>query len=140
MARAYQVSDATTRIPAIPAAPSVAQAAAQRLVPGERVFHNPYRTAQRPQPVSAARHRIVGAEIAYDATGAGASFARDLEQRGRPQASPAPQAVQSTQAASADAALRKRQKLAAATCHGALGLFQDSRPDVRSLFTHGVRG
>ncbi len=24
--------------------------------------------------------------------------------------------------------------------NGALGLFQDSAPDVRSLFTHGVRG
>jgi hypothetical protein len=158
VARAYQLADATTRMPAIhaapnvaraapnaapnvvQAAPNVAQAAAQKLVPGERVFHNPYRTAQRPQPVSAAVTELWAPKSRTTQQEQARHIARDLEQRTRPQAAqpqiqaaqgvPTTQTVQAAQTAEAPAS----------SSHGALGLFQDTRPDVRSLFTHGVRG
>jgi hypothetical protein len=154
VARAYQVSDTTARFPAIQAAPdvvqatapnvvqaaapNVAQAAAQRLAPGERVFHNPYRTAQRPQPVNAAVSELWAPKSRTTQQEQARHIARDLEQRTRPQpAQPQiAQAVQATQTVQAAQTVEPSGN----TSHGALGLFQDTRPDVRSLFTHGVRG
>jgi hypothetical protein len=141
VARAYQVADAATRIPAIQAMPNVVQAAAQKAVPGERLFHNPYRTAQRPQPVNAAVTELWAPKMARTMQQEQARhIARDLEQRTRPQPpqpeQQATQGVQTTQTIQAT----QTAELPASSSHGALGLFQDTRPDVRSLFTHGVRG
>ena len=57
VARAYQVADATSRMPAASThdrrRSTDVQAAAQ-VAPGEPVFHNPYRAGERRQPVSTA--------------------------------------------------------------------------------------
>lgn len=136
VARAYQVADATTRMPAVHAMPNVAQAAAQNMVPGERAFHNPYRTAQRPQPVNAAVTELWAPKARTTQQEQARHIARDLEQRTRPQP------VQAVQAAHATQPVQPAQtaEATATNSYGALGLFQDTRPDVRSLFTHGVRG
>lgn len=140
VARAYQVADATTRMPAIHAMPNVVQAAAQKMVPGERVFHNPYRTAQRPQPVNAAVTELWAPKTRTMQQEQARHIARDLEQRTRPQ--PAQPETQNAQGMQATQPVQAAQTTEApgSNSHGALGLFQDTRPDVRSLFTHGVRG
>ena len=148
VARAYQMADATTSVPAIhampnavPAAvPNTMQAAAQRPVPGERVFHNPYRTAQRPQPVNAAVTELWTPKARTTQQEQARHIARDLEQRTRPQ--PVPPQTQVAQGMQASQPVQAAQTAEASgnNSYGALGLFQDTRPDVRSLFTHGVRG
>ena len=146
VARAYQVADATARMPAIQAAPQVAQVAAQKLVAGERVFHNPYRTGQRPQPVSAAVTELWAPKSRTTQQEQARHIARDLEQGARPRpVQPALQTAQTTQASETTQTVQSIQPAQTAeatgnTSHGALGLFQDTRPDVRSLFTQGVRG
>jgi len=138
VARAYQAADPISRVSVAPAATGMP--AAQRPVPGERLFHNPYRAAQRPQPVSAAvaelwtpRSRTIQQEQARH-------IARDLEEKSRPK--PAAQAAQAAQAAHAAPTppLAQTADMRTDAAAGSLGLFQDARPDVRSLFTHGVRG
>jgi hypothetical protein len=145
VARAYQMTEATATVPAmaavpaIPAAPNVVQAV-QNAVPGERVFHNPYRTAQRPQPVNAAVTELWAPKTRTTQQEQARHIARDLEQRTRPQpAQPDTEAAQGVQTTRPIQAAQTAE-LPASNSHGALGLFQDSRPDVRSLFTHGVRG
>ena len=138
VARAYQVADATMRIPAVHAMPNVVQAAAQKMVPGERIFHNPYRTAQRPQPVNAAVTELWAPKARTTQQEQARHIARDLEQRTRPQPVQ-PQAVQAAQATQPVQGTQTAEA-PATNSYGALGLFQDTRPDVRSLFTHGVRG
>jgi hypothetical protein len=141
VARTYQVADATARMPAVQTVPNVAQAAAQKLVQGERVFSNSYRTAQRPQPVSAAVSELWAPKSRTTQQEQARHIARDLEQRMRPQ--PELQnnpATQSTQATQLPQPAQTVEVGGGSTSHGALGLFQDTRPDVRSLFTHGVRG
>ncbi|MFN3349862.1 lytic transglycosylase domain-containing protein [Pseudorhodoplanes sp.] len=158
VARAYQVVDTASRATAVqsvalnqpagyaqPAAvpPAAPHAVAQRPVPGERTFHNPYRAAGR-QPVSSAvaelwapqsRTRTVQQEQARH-------IAADLQRRARPQ--PAEEAAQNARSAQTAQAVSVAQAVPAAQAAepgaGSLGLFQDMRPDVRSLFTHGVRG
>lgn len=149
VARAYQMTEATATVPAIHAVPNVVQTAvpnttqvaAQRPVPGERVFHNPYRTAQRPQPVNAAVTELWAPKMTRTTQQEQARhIARDLEQRTRPQpAQPETQAAQGMQASQPVQAAQTSEAQGTAS-YGALGLFQDTRPDVRSLFTHGVRG
>lgn len=139
VARAYQMADATTRIPAVQAVPAVqsipnvAQAAAQRLAPGERAFHNPYRAAQRPQPVSATVAELWTPKSRTTQQEQARHIARDLEMR-----SQSPQPV--AQSSQAVPVAQTVDAVNTGNNHGALGLFQDSKPDVRSLFTHGVRG
>jgi hypothetical protein len=146
VARTYQMADATTSVPAIAAVPAIPAApnvvpAVQNAVPGERVFHNPYRMAQRPQPVNAAVTELWAPKMTRTTQQEQARhIARDLEQRTRSrptqpeaqvaQGMPATQPVQAAQTSEAQGN----------ASYGALGLFQDTRPDVRSLFTHGVRG
>ncbi|HWV54484.1 lytic transglycosylase domain-containing protein [Pseudorhodoplanes sp.] len=129
VAQAYQAV-----APAIQAIPNVAQTAVEKLVPGERVFHNPYRASERRQPISntvtelwAPKSRTVQQEQARH-------IARDLETRQQAQPVQVAQPVQQT-APSAPVADARTDN-----APGSLGLFQDAKPDVRSLFTHGVRG
>ena len=110
VARAYQVSDSSSRVPA-------AKAAAQ----GEPVFHNPYRTAARRQPVAAVVAELWNAQGRTSQQEAARRAAQELERRVPAPPQPAAAATQS------------------ATVEQ-LGLFQDVKPDVRSLFTAGVRG
>jgi hypothetical protein len=138
VARAYQVTDATTRVSAVQAVPNVAQAAAERLVPGERVFHNPYRTGERQQPISSAVTELWASKSRTTQQEQARHIARDLEQRTRGQ--PTQQPVQATQPAPTVQVTQAAQTAEPPSGHGALGLFQEMRPDVRSLFTHGVRG
>lgn len=130
-ARAYQVADAGSPISAAPAATGIERAAPTRpSVPGERAFHNPYRASERRQPVSPVVAELWTPKVRSVQQEQARHIARDLEQKTRAQAPAvpvAPTVVQTTDMRT-DAA------------HGALGLFQDSKPDVRSLFTHGVRG
>jgi hypothetical protein len=127
-ARAYQVADTASSIPAAPAATG-AQPAAQTTrpsVPGERVFHNPYRAPERRQPVSPVVADLWTPKVRTVQQEQARHIARDMEQKARAQAPAAPAAQ------TADAR--------AGTAVDTLGLFQDIKPDVRSLFTHGVRG
>lgn len=131
VARAYQVADATTRVTAMQSVPNVAQAAAEKLAPGERAFHNPYRASERRQPISSAVAEIWAPKSRTTQQEQARHIARDLETK-----SVAQTAQQVTQNAQAAPVTDVRTD----TNPGALGLFQDVRPDVRSLFTHGVRG
>lgn len=168
VARAYQVAETASRIPALRNNPQamaqyVTQAtAAQKPVPGESMFHNPYRSTQPRQPVSNTvanlwtnqnPNRTSQQEMARQ-------MALELQGRTRPQAQVQPQypaqaqyPVQAqyqtqpqTQAQPRYQVQFQPQAVAQTTDtrnspnNGALGLFQDSAPDVRSLFTHGVRG
>jgi len=148
VARAYQMTEATATVPAmaavpaIPAAPNVVQAV-QNTVPGERVFHNPYRTAQRPQPVNAAVTELWAPKTRTTQQEQARHIARDLEQRTRSRPTqPEAQVAQVAQGMPATQPVQAAQTSEAqgTASYGALGLFQDTRPDVRSLFTHGVRG
>ncbi len=145
VARAYQVADAASRIAATPASTGV-QPAAQRAVPGERVFHNPFRAAQRPQPVSATVAELWAPKSRTTQQEQARHIARDLEQRTRAPAvasvAPAAQVQPAVHTAQAAQTVQAAQTADARTSSGAgsLGLFQDTRPDVRALFTHGVRG
>jgi hypothetical protein len=121
VARAYQVADSASRIPV-----ASGQTAPQTNATGERVFHNPYRAGERRQPVSTEvanlwtqKPRTSQQELARKA-------AHDLAMRAIPQAAAQPVAQ------TADAANGRSDET--------LGLFQDIKPDVRSLFTRGVRG
>lgn len=133
VARAYQVADAASRIPAVSAA-SAAQPAAQAFVPsvpGERVFSNPYRASERRQPVSTVVAELWTPRSRTTQQEQARHIARDLEMKSNAQAAqPVSQTAQTLPVTDT------RTDNAA----GSLGLFQDMKPDVRSLFTHGVRG
>jgi hypothetical protein len=139
VARAYQVADAGGQLPAVSGTSGVQQAQFQPSVPGERVFSNPYRSGGgvRPQPVSTAVAELWAPKIRTVQQEQARHIARDLETKARAQqtqtAEAAPQTVAPTQTT-------QTTETGASTGAGALGLFQDSKPDVRSLFTHGVRG
>jgi hypothetical protein len=132
VARAYQAADAVSRVAAVPTATGI-QPAAQRAVPGERMFHNPYRAAQRPQPVSAAVAELWAPKSRTTQQEQARHIARELETKAhaQPVQPAAPTAQAAPVAQTADARTNGP---------GSLGLFQDTKPDVRSLFTHGVRG
>lgn len=132
VARAYQVADATTsRVTGVQSVPNVAQAAAEKLAPGERAFHNPYRTSERSQPISSAVAELWAPKSRTTQQEQVRHIARDLETKS---------AVQATQPGTQTAQSAPVTDVRTDTNPGALGLFQDVRPDVRSLFTHGVRG
>lgn len=172
--RAQQVAEMASRIPALRNDPQamaqyVTQAtAAQKPVPGESMFHNPYRQTQRREAVSntvanlwtnqgqAASGRTSQQEMARQ-------MALELQGRTRPQGQTQQAQVQypvqpgyQTQSQYQPAQYQSGQTqyqvqyqpqnvaqsadTRNAPNNGALGLFQDSAPDVRSLFTHGVRG
>jgi hypothetical protein len=133
VARVYQVADAS-RVTGVQAVPNVAQAAAERLAPGERAFHNPYRSSERRQPISNAVAELWAPKSRTTQQEQARHIARDLEQRTNAHA--AHQVAQSVPVAQTAPVTDMRTDSAS----GALGLFQDARPDVRSLFTHGVRG
>ncbi len=93
-------------------------------MPGERVFHNPYRTAERRPPVAAAVADLWTRRALTQQQQAARQAAQELEARSASRAAtPAP-----------------AQTAEAARGTQTLGLFQDIKPDVRSLFTAGVRG
>lgn len=140
VARVYQVADTAARVTSVQSVPGVTPAAAERSVPGERVFHNPYRASDRRQPVSSTVAELWAPKARTTQQEQARHIARDLETRSQPQAAqPVAQTVQTVQA------VQTTQTAPVAdvrtdTAPGALGLFQDVRPDVRSLFTQGVRG
>jgi hypothetical protein len=147
VARAYQAADVgrVSAVSAVAGAQRVTlqqtaaqDAAAQRPVPGERAFHNPYRAGgrQQPQPISQTVADLWSPKSRTTQQEQARHIARDMEEKTRARSvdqvaqaapAPAPQAAPVTPPAETGG-------------HGALGLFQDVRPDVRSLFTHGVRG
>ena len=151
VARAYQVAETASRIPALRNNPQamaqyVTQAAAvQNPLPGESMFHNPYRTAQPRQAVSSTvanlwtnQNRTSQQEIARQ-------MALELEGKTRPQVHRQVQAqpryqTQPQYPVQQSQTVAQTTDVRSAPSNGALGLFQDSAPDVRSLFTHGVRG
>ena len=152
--RAYQVADTASRIPALRNNPQamahyVTQSVAQKPSPGESMFHNPYRATQRREAVSntvanlwtnqsgsnqaRTNQQETARQLALQAQGRTAPQTQPqypVQQRQQPQ--PHYPAQPQTVAQTADTRSTPN--------HGGLGLFQDSAPDVRSLFTHGVRG
>ena len=160
-ARAYQVAEMASRIPALRNDPQamaqyVTQAtSAQKSLPGESMFHNPYRVTQRREAVSntvanlwpnqgqANAGRTSQQEMARQ-------MALELQGQTRPQVQAQPQyPVQPRYQAQSPyppqqqyqpQTVAQTAETRSAPNNGALGLFQDSAPDVRSLFTHGVRG
>ena len=145
VARAYQAADVANRPTEVSAVANVQRATMQQMtaqqhamvqrpVAGERVFHNPYRAGARPQPISQTVAELWAPKSRTTQQEQARHIARDLEQRTRPQ-SPQPVAQADQTAPAAQTA-----EAGAGNNHGALGLFQDVKPDVRSLFTHGVRG
>ncbi|ARQ01267.1 transglycosylase SLT domain-containing protein [Pseudorhodoplanes sinuspersici] len=153
VARAYQVAETASRIPALRNNPQamahyVTQAAAvQNPLPGESMFHNPYRSAQPRQAVSSTVANLWTNQNRTSQQEMARQMALELEGKTRPQAQR--QANYSVQAPRYQThpqyPVQQPQTVAQADTHGApnngaLGLFQDSAPDVRSLFTHGVRG
>ena len=130
--RAYQVADNASRVTAGPVAEL--KTVQNQVMQGERQFSNPYRAGERRQPVSSAVADLwTGQDRSALRTAqqeSARAIARELEGQARPQVvaqAPDPQA---------DAQPVQGQETGA----GSLGLFQDARPDVRSLFTRGVRG
>jgi len=139
VARAYQVAEAVSQVSAARAETGV-RSVNQKPVPGERVFHNPYRTAERRQPISSAVAELWAPQSRTTQQEQARHIARDLEQRSRAQAV-AQAAVPVTGAQPAQSApVAQTADVRTDTSPGSLGLFQDTRPDVRSLFTQGVRG
>jgi hypothetical protein len=160
--RAYQIADAASRIPALRNNPQamaqyVTQAtAAPSGLPGESMFQNPYRAAQPRQAVSSTvsnlwtnQNRTSQQEMARQIALELQGKAPDRTSQDRTQAQPQYPAQSRYQAQGqyptqpqypvqpqpvAQTAETRTQN------NGGLGLFQDSAPDVRSLFTHGVRG
>jgi hypothetical protein len=130
VARVYQVADAS-RVTGAQSVPNVAQAAAERLAPGERAFSNPYRAGDRREPVSSTVADLWAPKSRTTQQEQARHIARDLEMKTNAQ--PVQQVAQAPQTAPVADTRTDNSP-------GALGLFQDVRPDVRSLFTHGVRG
>ena len=153
-ARAYQVAETASRITALRNNPQamahyVTQSAAQKPMPGESMFHNPYRSTQRREAVSNTvanlwTNQTRSNQVRTNQQEMARQMALQLEGRASPQAQAQPQyPVQ--QRHQAQPHYQPQTVAQAADTHsapnnGALGLFQDSAPDVRSLFTHGVRG
>jgi hypothetical protein len=120
VARAYQVAET--------AAPQSTASVQRAAVPGERNFHNPYRASERRAPVSGAVAELwTGTGKLTAQQQAARQAALDLETRTRPQA-----VAPSSSAPAAEPVRQAGGEM--------LGLFQDIKPDVRSLFTSGVRG
>ncbi len=138
VAQAYQATDATMRAPAIQAMPNVAQAAAERLMPGERTFHNPYRAGDRRQPISSAVAELWAPKSRTTQQEQARHIARDME--ARTGAQPTQHTAQTAQTQAAQTQPAPVANMRTDNSPGSLGLFQDIQPDVRSLFTHGVRG
>jgi|GEM_PF-212527 len=159
-ARAYQVAEMASRIPALRNDPQamaqyVTQATAQKSMPGESMFHNPYRATQRREAVSNTVANLWTNQGRTSQQEMARQMALELQGKTRPQmqaqaqypAQPGYQAQPQYQAAQPQYQVQYQPQnvaQAADTRHapnnGALGLFQDAAPDVRSLFTHGVRG
>ena len=160
--RAYQIADAASRIPALRNNPQVmaqyvTQATAkQNALPGESMFQNPYRAAQPRQAVSSTvsnlwtnqnrtnqnrtsqqdMARQIALELqgkSQDKTQAQPQYPTQPRYQAHGQYPMQPQYPVQPQPVAQTADTRAQN-------NGGLGLFQDSAPDVRSLFTHGVRG
>ena len=177
VARAYQIADTASRIPALRNNPQamaqyVTQATAvQKPLPGESMFHNPYRSAQPRQAVSNTVANLWTNQNRTSQQDMARQMALELQGRTRLQGQTHQVQAQQVQAQQGQAQQHYPvQQQAAAQAryqpqpqsqphqgqyqpqavaqsdtrgtpgNGALGLFQDSAPDVRSLFTHGVRG
>ena len=161
--RAQQVADMASRIPALRNDPRamaqyVTQAtAAQKPVPGESMFHNPYRVTQRREAVSSTVANLwTNQGPAHSGRTSQQEMARqmalELQNKTRPQVQAQAQyPVQPQQRSPVQSQYPVQQQFQPQSVaqaadsrngpnNGALGLFQDSAPDVRSLFTHGVRG
>jgi len=125
------------------AQPQPSAAVAQRPQPAESMFHNPYRQAPRREAVSNTVAQLWTGRERTSQQDMARQMALELEGRTRPRAD-APRPVQAEvryapQSASQPQAVAQTREANTAS-NGALGLFQDAAPDVRSLFTHGVRG
>jgi len=134
--RAYQVADNASRVTFNAPVPE-AKTIANQVMQGERVFANPYRAGERREPVSSAvadlwtgKDRLAVRTVQQESARA---IARDLEAKSGPQ-----QVAQAGQPADPQAAAKPAP--AQESGGEGLGLFQDIKPDVRSLFTRGVRG
>lgn len=128
--RAYQVADNASRV-TIPEANAAAnRTIVNQVVQGERVFSNPYRSGERRQPVSSEVADLWTGKVRTSQQESARAIARDLESKARPQV------AQAEPQAEPQAAAQPAQDGGVDT----LGLFQDIKPDVRSLFTRGVRG
>jgi hypothetical protein len=125
VARAYQIAGNSASV--VPATLAEARPIANQLTQGERVFSNPYRSGERRQPVSPAVADLWTNKGRTAQQEAARQVARELEARSQVVAQADPQAAAPT--------AEQRQ-----TGGEMLGLFQDIKPDVRSLFTRGVRG
>lgn len=154
-ARAYQVAETASRIPALRNNPQamaqyVTQATAvQKPAAGESMFHNPYRTAQPRQAVSSTVANLWTNQNRTSQQEAARQMALELQgktqDRTRPQAQAQSQYTvqhryQTQPQYPTQTVAQTTTDTRSAPGNGALGLFQDSAPDVRSLFTHGVRG
>ncbi len=154
-ARAYQVADTASRIPALRTNPQamaqyMTQGATPKPLPGESMFHNPYRATQRREAVSNTVANLWTNQSRTNQQETARQLALQLEGKSGPQVQAQPQyPVQQQQRTQPQHSAQSRyqpQTVAdagdarSAPGNGALGLFQDSTPDVRSLFTHGVRG
>jgi hypothetical protein len=126
--RAYQVADSAARVTFNPVPEG--RTIQNQVVQGERVFSNPYRAGERRQPVSSAVADLWTGKARTAQQESARAIALDLETKSKPQVvaqAPDPQAA--AQPAPAQEGVDTT-----------LGLFQDVKPDVRSLFTRGVRG
>lgn len=135
--RAYQVADSAGRV-TFNAAPEL-KTVQNQITQGERVFSNPYRAGERREPVSSAVADLwTGKDQLAVRTAqqeSARAIARDLEAKARPQ-----QVAQAGLSADPQAAVQPAPAPAQEAGADTLGLFQDAKPDVRSLFTRGVRG
>ncbi len=148
VARAYQVADVAVQAAPSRAIPTIAPAVsaqAQQALRNEQTFHNPYRAGERRQPVSSAVTELWTGSGRSRQQEAARLAAMELEGRTRPASAQQAQQTQTqqTQPQGHAVAPASPQTQTVAAAHGQieqLGLFQDMRPDVRSLFTAGVRG
>ena len=127
-------------VPAVSVAPEAAPAR-QRVssLEGEQVYSNPYRTAERREPVAPAVTDL-WAQAAANAARArvltGNTESAEVRKPMQRTASVAPASALPTEAAQPQT-VAVATRAAASVSAEPLGLFQDSKPNVRALFTGG---
>ena len=129
-------------IPAVSVAPEAAPAVARQRVSsleGEQVYSNPYRAAERREPVAPAVTDL-WAQAAANAARArvltGNTESAEIRKPMQRMASVAPASALPAEAAQPQT-VAVATRAAASVSAEPLGLFQDSKPNVRALFTGG---
>lgn len=129
-------------IPAVSVAPEAAPAVARQRVSsleGEQVYSNPYRAAERREPVAPAVTDL-WAQAAANAARArvltGNTESAEIRKPMQRTASVAPASALPAEAAQPQT-VAMATRAAASVSAEPLGLFQDSKPNVRALFTGG---